>query len=85
MILRLNNIALVFVCVTGDGRGLGKVMFEVSTYLKGVSEPRIDMPSDSTREKAIKNIISKMLQLEPADRITAAKVVDRLSKLKGKR
>ena len=47
-----------------------------------VLAPRIDKSSDSTNEKAIKSIISQMLQFEPANRITAAQVVDRLSKLK---
>ena len=56
-------------------------MFEASKYLK-VSAPVIEKSSDSTKEKAIKNIISQMLQLEPADRITTAQAVDRLSELK---
>ena len=57
-------------------------MAETSKEWEGVSAPRIDKPSDSKNEKAIKSIISQMLQFEPANRITAAQVADRLSKLK---
>ena len=57
-------------------------MVEAAKYFK-VTEPCIDQSSDSAKEKAIKNIISQMLQFEPANRITATQVVDRLSELKG--
>ena len=68
---------------TDDGQSLGKAMVELSKKWEGVSAPRIDKPSDSPTEKDIKNIISKMLQFESTNRITAAEVVDRLSELKG--
>ena len=76
------NTEFCFICLfTEEGQGLGKAMFEASKYME-VTKPRIDKSSDNAKEKAIKNIISKMLQFEPANRITAAQVVDSLLELK---
>ena len=83
MIFRLHTTSLLSLYLTEEGQALGKVLVKASKDFEGVSAPRIHKSSDSAKEKAIKNIISKMLQFEPANRITAAEVVDRLSKLKG--
>ena len=68
--------------LTEEGRSLGKAMVEASKEWK-VMEPRIGNSSDTAMETAIKEIILQMLQFEPAHRIAAAQVVDRLTKLKG--
>ena len=47
-----------------------------------INGPHICKPSDNTTEKGIKNIISQMLQFEPANRITAAQVVGKLMAVK---
>ena len=76
---------MLSVYLTEEGQALGKAMVEASKEWEGVSAPRIDKSSDSAKKKAIKNIISQMLQFEPANRITAAQVVDRLLELKGEK
>ena len=75
-------LVLLSVYFTEDGQGLGKALVEASKVFE-VSAPRIDKSNDSAKEKAIKNIISQMLQFEPANRINAAQVVDRLLELTG--
>ena len=47
-----------------------------------VSAPRIDKPSDTTTEREIKTVILQMLQLEPANRITAADGFGKLVEVK---
>ena len=48
-----------------------------------IYEPRIHNSSDSAMEREIKKIILPMLRFDPAHRITAAEVVDRLTELQG--
>ena len=59
------------------------MMLEVSKEFEVNVSPRIGKSSDSVTERALKNLISQMLQSEPSNRSTAADVVKELTKLKG--
>ena len=49
---------------------------------EGSDIPTIDKPSDSALESAIKNIVKRMIQLCPADRISITEVANELSALR---
>lgn len=67
--------------LTEDGQSLAKAMMKFSKKWL-VSAPRIDKPSDTTTEREIKNVILQMLQLEPANRITAVDCFEKLTEVK---
>ena len=68
------------VCVlfTVRGKSLGFAMRQMTKEWTGFT-PKIDKSDDGPAQKAIKKILSKMLQAEPKDRISITEVLERLS------
>ena len=65
-----------------NGQSLGKVLWETRNKIAGKFKPDIDKPSDTQMERAIKNIIKDMLEVEPEDRPTISDVVRRLTEVR---
>ena len=65
-----------------NGQSLGKVLWETRNKRSGKFIPNIDKPSDTPLERAIKNIIRDMLEVEPEKRPTISEVVMRLTELR---
>ena len=68
---------------TINGKGLGEMMWISYKNKENFSLPIHDR-SDSALESAVKHVIERMIQFEPSDRLSAAEVVEELSKLRAK-
>ena len=65
-----------------DGVNLGEMMWKRRRSFFSKFKLDIDNPNDSPLESAIKQIIKKMIQFRPADRINITEVVNELSALR---
>ena len=72
---------------TVNGMSLGRAMWQMKLQFGSMWSgfpPNIDKAFDSPLESAIKGIIRKMIQTQPADRISIAEVVERFTELRAK-
>ena len=83
-LLDTNKSILLF---TVNGKSIGRAMYEMQVQFgsewSGFT-PDINKPTDTPLERAIKGVITRMIQTQPADRMTMAEVVNKFAELRSK-